>query len=902
MPPFVEGYDELRLRIDGGGADTYRVLASTRSAEAAAGFRLPFNELEIENFILRVSRPRGRRRIETSALGDAQRFGGGLFKALFSGDVYHLYRDTLAQARGQGRGVRLTLCLSGAPELIDVPWEYLYDEPNFLAVSAFTPVVRYLDLPRAHRPLLVEPPLRVLGVVSSPADYELLDVERERANLQHALSPLIDAGAVELHWLERPATLGALLRALQAGAFHALHYVGHGAYERDAERGVLLFENESGWSVPVSGDKLGMVLHDSSLRLATLNACEGARTARTDPFAGVAGALVQRDIPAVVAMQFEISDEAAIVFAGGFYESLTSGLPVDASLGAARLAMLAERSDDIEWGTPVLFMRVPDGRIFDLGSGAGRRRVPAAAPGAGAVRSANGTAAPTGDSPRVFVNYRREDTSGHALLLADRLRQSMGADCVHLALDHGSELDRLAQVQACDVFLALVGPAWLSSLRAASANHHAEDWVRREIEWALRDRPDRVIPVVLDTDAPNPETLPRSLRGLFRHEPVELRHATFDEDLGALMTRMVQAARGSPGSASPPADGGDRDADGPPAVASHGGVDGRAGIPGPYAAHYADVIESILDGSVVPILGTAVGAGSAEDDQLAASLGERFGTGASGLAEIAQRVAVTLGERRLYAAIRDLIAAQSRPTQIHRFLAAVPGLMRERGLPPRHQLIITANYDMALERAFEDVNEPFDYAVYLADSGWFVHVPWGDDAAEPTATTIVEPKRYVGFPIDDDGQLERTIIVKIHGGADGREGGVAWRNNYVVTEDHYIDYLPTQNIQDHLPIQLLDKLTGSRCLFMGYPLRSWNARVFLRRIWRGQPISESSWAIEHDPDPLEKASWSVVGHVELLAATLPEYVQALRSTLAGMDHEHERTAALTGHRAHDLAQ
>ena len=121
---------------------------------------------------------------------------------------------------------------------------------------------------------------------------------------------------------------------------------------------------------PVSGDKLGMILHDfSSLRLAVLNACEGARAARTDPFAGVAGSLVQRDIPAVVAMQFEISDEAAIVFARGFYEPLAAGSPVDASLAAARLAMLAERSDDIEWGTPVLFMRVADGRIFDHGDG-----------------------------------------------------------------------------------------------------------------------------------------------------------------------------------------------------------------------------------------------------------------------------------------------------------------------------------------------------------------------------------------------------------------------------------------------------------------------------------------------------------------------------------------------------
>ena len=870
MPPFVQGYDELRLRIDGRGAGAYHVLASTGSAEAATSFALPFNELEIENFILRVSRPRGRRRVDTSAVGDAQRFGGELFKALFHGDVHDLYRDALTQARHQTRGVRLTLCLSGSPELIDVPWEYLYDDPNFLAVSAFTPVVRYLDLPRAHRPLPVKPPLRILGVVSSPSDYEQIDADRERDNLERALSPLIEAGSVELHWLQRPATLGALLKALQTHTFHALHYVGHGAYERDAGRGVLLFENEGGWAVPVSGDKLGTVLHDSSLRLATLNACEGARAARTDPFAGVAGALVQRDIPAVVAMQFEISDEAAITFAGGFYESLTAGMPVDASIGAARLAMLAEHSDDIEWGTPVLFMRVADGRIFDLGEGS----------------------ATTRGSPRVFINHRPDD-AGHALLLADRLTRDLGSESVALTPDHGSELDRLAQVRSSDVVLALIGPTWVSSLRGGGTNGRAEDWVRREIEWALRDVPDRVIPVSLDATAPDPVSLPRSLRGLFRKEPVELRHATFDDDLRGLVERISRIARGT-ATPGPPGDagrtGGAADAGVPERPIFSGASPrsesrGHVGVPSPYDAHYAEVIEGMLDGSVVPLLGTGAHAGLPEADQLAGPLAERFQIGAAGLAEIAQRVAVTLGERRLYTAIKDLIDAQSQPTEVHRFLAAFPGLLRKRGLPPRHQLIITANYDMALERAFEEANEPFDYAVYLAGGGWFVHVPWGEHAAEPTATTILEPKRYVGFPIDDDGQLERTIIVKIHGGADAREGSVGWRNNYVVTEDQFIDYLPTHNIQDHLPIQLLDKLTGSRCLFLGYPLRNWNARVFLRRIWRGQPISESSWAVEADPDPLEKASWSVVGHVELLAADLADYVRVLRSTLADGDDE-----------------
>ena len=870
----VHGYDELKLRIEGRASGSYHVLASTRLAEAAASFELPFNELEVENFILKVSRPRGRRRIDTSAIDDARRFGGGLFTALFSGQVLGLYRDALVHARSEDRGVRITLCLSGSPELIDVPWEYLFDDPDFLAVSAFTPVVRYLDLPRAHRPLSVAPPLRLLGVVSSPAEYERLDVERERDNLERALSGLTSTGAVELHWLERP-TLGALLKTLQYQPFHGLHYIGHGTFDRTAERGVLLFENDEGWAQPVSGDKLGMILHDfSSLRLAVLNACEGARAGRTDPFAGVAGSLVNRDIPAVVAMQFEISDEAAIVFSRGFYEPLAAGSPVDESLAAARLAMLAERSDDIEWGTPVLFMRVADGRIFDHGD-----RPEADATGV--------PLHPNGDGSRVrprrrfhhplniVVNYRREDTGGHALLLADRLGQHFGDERVHRTSPEQSEITQPPTPGSTPVVLVLIGPAWTASLKLAGASGHTQDVPRREIERALRDLPESVIPVLIDASMPDAETLPRSLRGLCRREPTALRHASFDSDLDALIARLehVAEARPSPGSAeaarpaaivaSPPLPSG-------PAA---------AGIARPYHDHYVDVAAAMLDGTVVPLLGPGVCGTPASVDHLAAPLAAQFGSPTTGLAEVAQRVAVTLGERRLYTAFKELLAGQSEPTDVHRFLAALPGLMRRSGSPPRHQLIISANYDSGLERAFEDANEPFDYAVYLAADGWFVHVPWGEHASEPEARTILEPKQYVGFPIGDDGELERTIIVKIHGGADGGEGGVVWRNNYVVTEDHYIDYLPTQNIQDHLPIQILDKLTGSRCLFLGYPLRSWNARVFLRRIWRGMPVSENSWAVEEGPDLVEKASWSAIGRVELLAASLPEYVSELRSML-----------------------
>jgi WD40 repeat protein len=129
---------------------------------------------------------------------------------------------------------------------------------------------------------------------------------------------------------------------------------------------MLLMEDEDGLSYPISGQDLGMLLHDQrSLRLVILNACEGARTSQTDPFAGSAQSLVQQGIPAVIAMQFELSDDAAIVIAHEFYGALADGYPVDAALAEARKALFAIGSGT-EWGTPVLYLRAPDGKIFDI--------------------------------------------------------------------------------------------------------------------------------------------------------------------------------------------------------------------------------------------------------------------------------------------------------------------------------------------------------------------------------------------------------------------------------------------------------------------------------------------------------------------------------------------------------
>jgi hypothetical protein len=294
---------------------------SSPAGEASADFVAPFSELELENFVLRIGRPRrSTRRIGSPEMEALKTLGKGLHDAVLSGDVRACWSTSVREAEAQNAGLRLRLRIADAPELNDVPWEYLYNSNlnRFLSLSEYTPLIRFLDLPERIRPLPVDARLEILVMISSPTDYPGLNVEDEWSRLNEALAGPIDSGQVRLHRLPE-ARLAALQRELRRGEYHILHFVGHAGFDREAQGGVLVLCDDAGKGRRVAAENLGFILHDHrSLRLVVLNACEGSRASRADPFAGVAQTLVQQGVPAVIAMQFEITDQAAITFAEEF--------------------------------------------------------------------------------------------------------------------------------------------------------------------------------------------------------------------------------------------------------------------------------------------------------------------------------------------------------------------------------------------------------------------------------------------------------------------------------------------------------------------------------------------------------------------------------------------------------
>jgi hypothetical protein len=364
----TRNYENFDLLIEADGAGQYRarVTHCPVGDTPSSVFSLPFSPTEIENLLLKLDPGRsGMRRIADPHTKASMDLGSGLFDAVFRNEVLVAWSRSKDAVRQDGRGLRLRLRLTNAPSLAAMPWELLYDKSSrmFYAQSDRTPVVRYLDVTNPPRPLTVRGPLRILVVIASPDGLPRLDVEREWATICDALADKQSTELVHVDRLPAP-TIGELQRWLRHNEVHVLHFVGHGYFDDRLEDGMLMFTDASGRAAPVSSAVLGTHVRDHDpLRLVVLNACQTARVDDADPYSGMAQGLIQQEAAAVVAMQFPISDNAAIVFTREFYGAVADGEPLDQAMASARKALLAEYAG--EWATPVLFLRAPDGRVFD---------------------------------------------------------------------------------------------------------------------------------------------------------------------------------------------------------------------------------------------------------------------------------------------------------------------------------------------------------------------------------------------------------------------------------------------------------------------------------------------------------------------------------------------------------
>lgn len=299
---------------------------------------------------------------------DPQAFGTELHDLLFSSEELRSALDrSRDQADREERGLRIRLRIE-APELAVLPWEFLYDgrSGTHLALSRWTPVVRHLTSARQLGALRVAPPLKVLGMVAAATNLGGLNAEEEIARVEKATEPLQQAGLLTIRWMKKSGWAD-LQEALRRDDYHVFHFVGHGSFDSVTGTGTLMFTRADGQATTMSAaDVARLLVEERSLRLVVLNACLGAKGDPGNLHSSTASILVRGGIPAVVAMQYEISNPAAEEFSATLYREVVAGNPIDAAVSAARTAVSLAARDSLEWVTPVLHMSTPDGRLFDM--------------------------------------------------------------------------------------------------------------------------------------------------------------------------------------------------------------------------------------------------------------------------------------------------------------------------------------------------------------------------------------------------------------------------------------------------------------------------------------------------------------------------------------------------------
>ncbi len=297
--------------------------------------------------------------------GEARAMGAALFEALIRCSVRRLYDQALGLAGNDpNKGVRIRIhidprvrCLG---RFLAVPWEILFDSHEesgkHLSLDPRTPVVRALE--SASRTLLPPSgrPLRILLALADPRQATGLDLEAER---QAIFTALENSGATieELRQVS-PTTFQGRVRD---GRFHVIHYMGHGEFAEKSEEGLLLLEGKHRSIDPLPASRFASFFEGRPMpSMVVLNACDSAALGRcfgVGPYASVAGALIGKGLPVVLAMQTAVRDRSAISFTEQLYQRIAVGESVEEAVAEGRKKLATAWPQKLDWAVPVLFDR-----------------------------------------------------------------------------------------------------------------------------------------------------------------------------------------------------------------------------------------------------------------------------------------------------------------------------------------------------------------------------------------------------------------------------------------------------------------------------------------------------------------------------------------------------------------
>ncbi len=294
-------------------------------------------------------------------------FGKKLYELIFPGPIHTHFHQTEAGARTQEKKIRIRLTID-CDELSRLPWEFTYREEGgyFLSTHPKTVLSRYLNLPSPPDWVRKrEGRLHLLLIIANPDDQQPLDPDEWEDIVLQALSAPLEENLITVKTVKH-ATFENIRDALYEQKPDIIQFVGHGIYHN--EKGYLaLVDTNTNNTWMVDDERFANIFlgHDDHLGLVCLATCESAKSDSPQGFLGIAPKIVEKGVPAVIAMQYKVLISSAEIFLENFYIAVAARKPIDWAVQQARNSVGIKMGlENREFATPVLYMRAKDGIIF----------------------------------------------------------------------------------------------------------------------------------------------------------------------------------------------------------------------------------------------------------------------------------------------------------------------------------------------------------------------------------------------------------------------------------------------------------------------------------------------------------------------------------------------------------
>lgn len=296
---------------------------------------------------------------------DPDEYGNALAESVFAdANILAGFTQALTSAQSLQATLRVRLLIdSSAPELNTVYWEALHDAqkkgPLFLGENIL--ISRYLSS-GDWRPVKLRPKGNLKAVIASSnpsnlKDYKLaeVDVAGELGRAKEALGsvPVTEFGSTV------KCTLSNLMDALRSGV-DILYLAAHGTVVNGEPR--IWLENDEGKAAITSAEDFvtRMKELEHQPRLVVLASCQSAGKGAGDALQALGPKLAQAGVPAVIAMQGNISMDSVKKFMPIFFTEIQKDGQIDRALAVARGSI----RDAKDYWMPVLFMRLKSGKIW----------------------------------------------------------------------------------------------------------------------------------------------------------------------------------------------------------------------------------------------------------------------------------------------------------------------------------------------------------------------------------------------------------------------------------------------------------------------------------------------------------------------------------------------------------